>query len=308
MPIAGTGTNSTTDPVTETTPPSMEDFNRLAQSAYRACPRASNRVGVTVSTSNDPTRSSSYLGGRDVSFYTVSNGTGKTGVVFLSTFAPEPATEACFIRFYVDMVFGLRNLSQAGVRNILIDTSNNGGGYIVLSQIAQLLVAGQKFQNEANFESVLRRSALTEAILQRFIDTPRLANSTSTFNPSTYRNNTSLTTFPRDYNYFNPGREYSINGVNLRTSNLLRDSLEQVVLLDMLSDIPDVSQFAPENFVFIGSGTCGSACASFSNFLIEYYQGTGYIQSSQPSKPIEVSFTIDTPFSKLPNHFPSTAQ
>lgn len=212
----------------------------------------------------------------------------KVGVVYLSTFIPEPQTNACVTRFFIDLVYGLRNFTAAGIENVLIDTSNNGGGAIVLSQIAQVLFTGQRFQNEANFETVLRRSPLSEALLQRFIDNPSLVNVFSTYNPTTYRNSTSLNPLARNANFFSPGREYNINGQTLRTSNLLRDTIEQVELLDMLFDIPDAAPFPPKNIVFTGNGLCGSACATFTNFLIEYYNGTGYIQAAQPSKPIEV--------------------
>lgn len=216
-------------------------------------------------------------------FFSIPN--TKTGVVYLPTFLPEPATNACVTRYFIDLVFGLRNFTSAGIENVLIDTSNNGGGAVVLSQVAQVLFTGQRFQNEANFETVLRRSPLSEAFLQRFIDNPSLANVFSTFNPSTYRYND--TPLAANTNFFDPGREYTINGQTLRTSNLLRDTTEQIELLDMLFNIPDAAPFPPKNIVFTGNGLCGSACATFTNFLIEYYNGTGYIQAAQPSKPIE---------------------
>lgn len=261
----------------------MADLRLLAQSAYRACPATRNTIAIPVVTSEDPTKSASYLGGRDIMFFSIPN--TKTGVVYLPTFLPEPASNACITRYFIDLVFGLRNFTSAGIENVLIDTSNNGGGAVVLSQVAQVLFTGQRFENEANFETVLRRSPLTEAILQRFIDTPSLADVFSTFNPATYRSGTA--NLPRDANYFSPGREYTINNQTLRTSNLLRDPTEQIALLDMLFDIPDAAPFPPKSIVFTGNGLCGSACATFTNFLIEYYNGTGYIQAAQPSKPIE---------------------
>lgn len=123
--------------------------------------------------------------------------------------------------------------------------------------------------------------------LQRFIDNPSLANVFSTFNPTTYRSGTS--NLARNNNYFSPGREYYINGKTLRTSNLLRDTLEQIEMLDMLFNIPDAAPFPPKNIVITGNGLCGSACASLTSFLVEYYNGTGFIQAAQPSKPIEFS-------------------
>lgn len=280
-------TNTTQQPSTTPVRPTEADLARLAQSAYRACPLASTSsiTGVPVPTSQDPTRSANYLGGRDIMFFRVPN--TKTGVVYLPTFLPEPTSNSCITRYFVDLVFGLRNFTSLGIENVLIDTSNNGGGAIVLSQVAQVLFTGQRFQNQANFETVLRRSPLSEALLQRYIDNPSLSNVFTTFNPNTYRSANSSTPFADNYNYFNPGREYTINSQTLRTSNLLSDTTEQIQLLDMLFDIPDAAPYPPKNIVFTGNGLCGSACATFTNFLIEYYNGTGYIQAAQPSRPIE---------------------
>jgi hypothetical protein len=297
-----TGTTNTTQspqsPQSPGTGSNTTDLAALTQAVYRACPATRNTIGIPVIASDDPTRSSSYLGGRDVMFFSLPN---KVGVVYFSTFSPEPETDACTTRFAIDLVYGLRNFTALGIENVLIDTSNNGGGAIVLSQFAQILFTGQKLENEANFESVLRRSPLSEALLQRFIDNPSLVNISSTFNPTSYRNSTSFNPLPRTTNFFSPGREYNINGQTLRTSNTLRDSVESVNLFDMLFMVPDAAPFPPKNIVFTGNGLCGSACATFTNFLIEYYNGTGYIQAAQPSKPIEVS-SSPFPFRVLTNN------
>lgn len=144
----------------------------------------------------------------------------------------------------------------------------------------------------AGFETVLRKSPLSEALLQRFPDDPSLSNVFSTWNPRNYHANDSLDSFPRDYNYFNPGREYSINGKILRTSDTLRDSTVQVKRFETIYDIPNAPKFTPQKVAFTGNALCGSACSTLTNFLIEYYNGTAVMQSSQPAQPIEVSQSL----------------
>ena len=69
--------------------------------------------------------------------------------------------------------------------------------------------------------------------------------------------------------------------------NYIEDALDAVVLLEKLVNLTDDAPFSPENIVFTCNGLRGSACASFINFLIEYYNATAYTASSRPGNPIE---------------------
>jgi hypothetical protein len=51
----------------------------------------------------------------------------KTGVIYVTTFDPQPATVTCFNRFILDVVIGLQNFTRDGVQRILVDTSVSVG-------------------------------------------------------------------------------------------------------------------------------------------------------------------------------------
>jgi hypothetical protein len=44
----------------------------------------------------------------------------------------------------------------------------------------------------------------------------------------------------------------------------------------------------PQNLVFTGNSLCGSACADFTNFMVQYLNVTSYMSTVQPWKPIEM--------------------
>ena len=141
------------------------DLQAYADTAYRGCPISN---GANVPMADTPAASANYLGGRDVQFYKLDDG---TGVVYMPTFYPEPY-EACEDRFVVDLVMGLQNLTKAGVKNVLVDTSNNGGGAVSLSQAAQRLFTGNSLLEVNNFETVFRKAPLAEAFHKHFLDNP----------------------------------------------------------------------------------------------------------------------------------------
>jgi hypothetical protein len=177
-------------------------------------------------------------------------------------------------------------LTKAGVENILIDTSNNGGGIVSLSQLAQRLFTGADLLTVNNFETVFRKSPLTEAFHRHYIDNPNLSQE-DFFAPGYWRPAHGIESLGRGDNIFEPGETFRINGRNFATSNRLSDPLSLIQTFDEVFGLPDKPPFAPDKIVFTGNGLCGSACAAFTNFIIEYYNATAYINAAQPSQPIE---------------------
>jgi hypothetical protein len=260
------------------------DFDAFAAEKYAACPIASNNVLYPFPDSTNPTRSGNYLGGRDVQFYQLDD--GKTGVVYMSTFYPQPLTDDCYWRYIVDLVVGLQNLMAIGIENILVDTSNNGGGAVALGQVAQRLFTGEDLLAVNNFASVFRKAPLTEAIHQHYLDNPGISPQ-GFFSPEMYHPANSTDDFGPKVNIFQPGESFKINGREFALSNRISDSIDEIKLIDGPFGLPDKAPFAPPNVVFTGNGICVSACATFINFLIEYYNATAYIHAAHPSDPIE---------------------
>lgn len=202
--------------------------------------------------------------------------------MFIPTFNPDGICER---RFYLDAILGIRNLTAAGVKNLLIDTSNNGGGSVLLNQALQRLVTGEQYLIQNNFQSVLRRSPLSDALVNAHLAQPNVTSQYSVFDPASYRNGTQV--IQATDNIFSPGGSRDVNGKTLLTSDLLQDQIEYVQLVDAANNVSNNAPFSPENIVFTGNGLCGSACSSFTNFLIEWYNATAFIATARSAKPIE---------------------
>lgn len=275
--------NSTTGTSTSSLPSS---FSALATSAYRGCPSIPSAASYPLTGSDNPLGSNAYLGGRDVMFFVLPNSTPKTGVMALTTFDPTDSqgasSDACLFRFMVDLIQGMDNFTTAGVESVLIDTSNNGGGVIVLNQLAQRLFTGSKYEQDNNFHNVLRDSPLAQALAKRTQD---VGATSAQYSPNRYRDGSSL--LSASANLFSPGSSKPVNGQTLQMSNELQTSIRFLEILYERYNLPTEAPFAPENIVFTGNGLCGSSCSSFTNFLVEYYNASAYIATGHPDRPIE---------------------
>lgn len=263
------------------------DIDSLIQKAYAGCPIEYNSPKYQYS--NPPQNSDAYLGGRDIQFYALGD-SAKTGVIFVPTFGPmdistNAASTQCTNRFVADLYLGFKNFTAAGVEKILIDTSNNGGGAVALNQFFQRYITGEQYEVDLNFETLLRDSPLARGLLKANIANANNDTEGNVYNPSKYRNGTQEIALNTDL--FNPGNTYTINGQTLKTSNTVSDSIEQIDDFEGPLNISDTPPYSPADIVFTGNGLCGSACSSFTNFLIEYYNAAAYIAAGRPQNPIE---------------------
>ena len=134
---------------------------------YEACPLALDQTLFPPPNNTDPLNSKTYLGGRDIQFYHLHS---NIGVIYIPTFDPSGGKgTACSIRWILDAVQGIRNLTGLGVERVLIDTSNNGGGWIKLGQMLQRLLTGRQYLDQLNFESVFRKSQLAEKMMDAYV-------------------------------------------------------------------------------------------------------------------------------------------
>lgn len=290
VPTNGTDpTTSTPSENTNTTLPSTAGgLESAIQAALASCPI--DLTAARYSYQENPQQSTAYLGGRDVQFYVLGDDK-KTGVVYLPTFDPKDASgessDSCTDRFIVDVYLGFQNLSKAGVERIMIDTSNNGGGSVSLNQYLQRYLTGDDYEVDLNFRTLLRDAPLARALMEANIQAAMVDTSTvegNVYYPGKYRNGTEM--IADDADLFSPGNEYTVNSKTLKTSNYVQDNVQQVDFLENFLNISDTPPYLPNEVVFVGNGLCGSACSSFTNFLIEYYNATAYITSGRPKNPI----------------------
>lgn len=124
--------------IAKTSPPKLPELRSLIsanstsaqRTLYSECPIDSTATLWAYTSAANPTLDASYLGGRDIQFYALDQartGGVKTGVIFVTTFDPQPATGTCFNRYILDIVIGLQNFTREGVQRVLVDTSVSSG-------------------------------------------------------------------------------------------------------------------------------------------------------------------------------------
>ena len=251
----------------------------------KGCPLVDNTDNFwPLPEGTQPVQSYKYLGGRDIQFYKLDK--EGVGAIYIPTFETEGGN-TCQERFILDVARGIQNFTQAGITKVVIDTSNNGGGYISLTQFLQRAMTGTKFLAENNFDTLFAKTDLSEAMAKAYIAQPRLQSSGGSWAPTQLRKWGTTQDLSRYQNYFEPGKQMNINGHTLYTSNDVSDSVDDVISNARLLGLGDDAPFKPENIYFIGNGLCGSSCASFTNHMIEYYNGQAYINNPDPSKPVD---------------------
>ncbi|KIP04036.1 hypothetical protein PHLGIDRAFT_121058 [Phlebiopsis gigantea 11061_1 CR5-6] len=143
----------------------------------------------------------------------------KTGVMFVGSF------EGNFIDFQVDAQAAINQFKESGVTQLIIDLTNNGGGFVCLGQFLHELLSGTaKLGNAGNpgFQSTNRASPLAQKILAANIAMG--FNSSLTFYaPDNYADLNNVV-MPVDHNYNNPSVPIHINGVTDQTSQRFFDT------------------------------------------------------------------------------------
>ena len=238
---------------------------------------------ITIADDYQPLLSDAYVGGHDVQVYALSD--NMTGVFALPTFDISGG-DACYAHFILDAYEGLHNLTRRGIIRLLIDTSNTGGGYIRLTQDLQRIFTYPSFNKYSNFDTLLAKAPFSQAIVHRYLNSPQLTWGGS-YEPDGYRRWLTLDDLDREDNIFEPGRTFPTDGHTLDTANDISDIVDEVLFFEKWLNPTDTPVFAPEQIKFTGNGLCGSACASFINFLIEYFNGPAIITSAEPGRPIE---------------------
>ncbi|KAJ3106942.1 hypothetical protein HDU97_005223 [Phlyctochytrium planicorne] len=181
----------------------------------------------------------------------------ETGVWVLSSFSPLDESPAGIQKWIETTTTGLILLENLGVKRLLIDVTNNGGG---------LVCAGQAFlqflmrTNEIPIPKYdLRLSKPMEGLWSKA--TP---SSTGAFSLAGF---TSLSNFALKSvsELTNPGRGLKRGGKNGKyTNQFAMDCSNIVVPVTSASKTTQLKRgWSPENIAIISNGFCGSTCAQF---------------------------------------------
>lgn len=197
-----------------------------------------------------------------------------TGVMFVGSF------EGDFDQFMSDTVQAINAFKEAGVTRLILDLTNNGGGFVCLGQFLFQYLAGASF-GYPGFVSTTRGNILAQKVLASDI---ALGNDdTITFYAAdnwAFLNDTQM---PASFNYLDPVVPFVVNGVSDPTSQRFHDTCG----LSFSQPIPENPPFDLANIAIVGNGNCASTCAMFSTLMNEHLHTKNAVFGGKPGENVE---------------------
>ncbi|KAN0139277.1 hypothetical protein V8E53_002778 [Lactarius tabidus] len=209
-----------------------------------------------------------------------------TGVMFVGSFAGDP------IQFQFDVLDAINQFKSSGVTNLLVDVTDNPGGFICLGIFLVAFLAGTD-AGFPGFQSTSRANPLAQKILKAVID-QGLNSSISDYAPDNWQfvNGTGL--LPDDFDYNDPPLPFVINGRMEPTSQRFKCcklSLRTVSLTNV---------WPSSKVVIVGNGNCASTCAHFATSMSELHRTKIAVFGGHPSRPIQYKGTAGSQVLKWP--------
>ncbi|KAI0714792.1 hypothetical protein C8Q76DRAFT_728141 [Earliella scabrosa] len=178
----------------------------------------------------------------------------KTGVLALGSFSGDS-----FSALMTNLLTGLQNLKEQGATQLIVDISNNGGGYICIAHWLHRIIVGPKDTSvpQAGLDTEARAGPLAKEIVKKIID------GADPYNVLLYNSLNwafaNHTVFPADYDWLDPSVDKVINGRKDSFSQRLGQECQPFNF-----DAPAEALFDPKKVVIIGNGRCASSCSLFS--------------------------------------------
>ncbi|KAG8716773.1 hypothetical protein FRC08_008828 [Ceratobasidium sp. 394] len=177
----------------------------------------------------------------------------KTGVLMVGSFGGNYTT------FQTDTVAALAKFKSSGVRQLIVDTTGNGGGFVCLGEFLINALVGTGF-GYAGFESTMRANPLARKIVAADI-AQGIDYMFYSPNNWAFLNNTPQ---PSSYNYIEPPKNFVINGAKDSVSKRFYD-----VCTPYDVQLPAGPAFPASKILIVGNGQCGSTCALFTGVAYE---------------------------------------
>ncbi|KAF7315578.1 hypothetical protein MIND_00073200 [Mycena indigotica] len=183
-------------------------------------------------------------------FYMLNN----TGVLALGSFSA-----ANFTAFMGSLLDGLAELKALGATRLIIDVTNNGGGYICIAHWLHRIIVGPRATTEPNagLLTTIRAGTLAQHVVEN-INAGGDPDALLLYNPTNWHNSSNLP-FSTDYNWLKPTVNPTINGHADAFSPQLGAECQPFEMTP-----PDHALFEPEDVVIISNGRCASSCSLFS--------------------------------------------
>ncbi|PPQ72200.1 hypothetical protein CVT26_006931 [Gymnopilus dilepis] len=231
----------------------------------------------------------------------------KTGVMFVGTFEPDD-----FNQFQVDTAAIIAEFQKAGVTQLLIDLTDNGGGFVCLGQFLHQFLAGSQI-GYPGFQSTSRANPLAQKIVAAHVAMGE--NDVSLFYSPDNWAFLNDTIQPMTFNYNNPAVPFVINGRFDPTSQRFHDTCTEefvvpvpktppfplkyvkqflfsfnLVLLRLQlvrSKTPTSRSASTEIRHLVSNGNCASTCAMFSTLMFERHQTKIAIFGGKPGEQVQ---------------------
>ncbi|KAF5384319.1 hypothetical protein D9615_003317 [Tricholomella constricta] len=219
----------------------------------------------------------------------------KTGVMFVGSFGGN------FNGFQSDVASAVRSFQTAGVTQLLIDLTNNGGGFVCLGHFLHQYLAGSNI-GYPGFVSSVRANPLAQKIVAA--DIALGVDSSLSFYTGDNHAFLNGTLTPKTFNYITPPLPFVVNGRQDPTSQRFHDTCElffsqpipktppfdlsKVAIGELsASSIPKYisDQQVPLNTV--NNGNCASTCAMFSTLMNERHNTKIAVFGGKPGEKME---------------------
>ncbi|KAF8892937.1 hypothetical protein BD779DRAFT_1507835 [Infundibulicybe gibba] len=198
----------------------------------------------------------------------------KTGVMFLGSF------EGDFDQFQSDTVAAIDDFKNAGVTRLLLDLTNNGGGFVCLGQFLHQYLSGSDF-GYPGFVSTNRANPLAQKIVAADI-AQGLDATLSFYSPDNWAF-LNGTVMPETHNYITPSAPFTVNGRSDPSSQRFHDTCE----LSFSQPIPKTPPFDLSKVAIVSNGNCASTCAMFSTLMNERHNTKIAIFGGKPGEELQ---------------------
>lgn len=198
----------------------------------------------------------------------------KTGVMFVGSFGGN------FNGFQSDVVSAVNSFKAAGVTQLLIDLTNNGGGFVCLGHFLHQYLAGSNI-GYPGFVSTVRANPLAQKIVAA--DIALGLDSSLTFYTGDNYAFLNGTQISRSFNYITPSVPFVVNGRQDPTSQRFHDTCE----LFFSQPVPVTPPFDLSKVAIVNNGNCASTCAMFSTLMNERHSTKIAVFGGKPSEKME---------------------
>ncbi|CUA71803.1 Glucan 1,4-alpha-maltotetraohydrolase [Rhizoctonia solani] len=197
---------------------------------------------------------------------------GKTAVLRLGSF------QGNLTALQQNVLDGIDAVKSAGASKLLIDVTNNGGGFVCLASWLHRVLAGP--EPGLDFQPGMNSSVRAQQLPKKIVETIVGLNLTEfpgfLYNPSSWKDIKNKT-FPSNYNWLTPSVEVQANAVTDEFSQKMGDDCLPFQLIP-----PRTRPFEFENIAIMSNGRCGSSCSLFSILMHVRYQVKTVVVGGKP--------------------------